>query len=123
MEKPVRLRLAISGGDYLGVVIWPTHKQYLAGTAHHYDAGGHPNRVASYRKGYRHGCFGYCYFSADMIGAGTVAHELAHFMWDLLSRRYKTPVSAKRDEATARLIDRLTSSIWRAYFRRWPEKP
>jgi hypothetical protein len=120
----VKFRIPINKRQWLTVEVWPTHEEYLEGTAKWYGRS-HPKRVASYavhgKRKKRTGEFGVMLFSQDRIGAGTVAHEVQHFIFDWIVEHIKK-LDWKHDEPLAQLADKVNSTFWRKYYKRVPAR-
>lgn len=116
----MRFRIPINKRQWLTVQVWPTHEEYLAGTAKHYGRS-HPNRIASYatfgKRKMRSGEWGVLLFSADELGAGTVAHEVQHFVFDWIVHHIRR-LNWKHDEPLAQLADKVNATFWRKYYKR-----
>ncbi len=100
------------GKQFLNVYIWKSEKGLYRNTYFKKDdyLGAYiPN---PYRKD-RSGLFGEVHLIKRMIGAGYVAHELQHFIYDWVSSKNRPP----QNETIALLAGEVTSSFWKTFYK------
>lgn len=113
-------RLPINMRSYLDIYVWNT-RDGMYDNCHFRNRGkylgcyiGIPGRKQS-------GLFGEIHLVRDMIGAGYVAHEITHFVYDYLF--FSIDKFATIDsERFAKITGDVTNRFWTEFYNRYEEK-
>lgn len=101
------------GTRFVDVYIWKDIKGLHKNT--NFPVADHAGAYVAFFDRKKTGLFGEIHLLYKMIGAGYVAHEFQHFMFDWLMSNNKW--SSQTNEKQARLCEGMICEFWKEYYR------
>jgi hypothetical protein len=131
--NPTKFKIPTFGDSYLSCNIWNTRDEMRAATNGKFDIGG--EHSACYigtlwkitESGIKTKCLGHLHFSTEDMGAGIVAHELQHFITNLIATYQEFREGFSLDniddiEEICLITGDLTREFWIEFYKRFEQE-